>query len=83
MINIQQNYGVYGNTLKPSARFQRNGYRFIVKPSSVLVYDRNTWDGEYSMQVSSTIDRETYDSRRYQVGKNQDTIDALQSVMNA
>ena len=65
-----------------TARFNSNGYRFIVKEDDVLVYDR-TYGGEYSMNVSQAHDRQTYDAKRHQIQKNKELIDAVQTVISS
>ena len=70
------------NEANTSARFNSNGYRFVVKGDNVLVYDR-TYGGEYSMNAPQRVDRQAYDAKRYQVGKNSKLIDAVQTVINS
>jgi len=67
---------------KPRVRFQKNGYRFVVKADQVLVYERGD-NHEYSLNASATEDRQAYDAKRYQIKKNQSTIDAIQTVLTA
>jgi len=70
------------NNSNSTARFNSNGYRFIVKEDDVLVYDR-TLGGEYSMNVPQGKCRSTYDAKRYQVSKNRELIDAIQTVIKS
>jgi hypothetical protein len=70
------------NDTNNTARFNNNGYRFVVKENDVLVYDRTT-GGEYSMNIPQREDRITYDAKRYQVRKNRNLIDAVQTVISS
>ena len=70
------------NVTNSQARFTRNGFRFVVKPDDVLVYERDA-NTEYSLNASATVDRQSYDAKRYQIQKNIDVIEAVQTVLNA
>ncbi len=65
-----------------TARFARDGFRFIVKSDDVLVYERDNGT-EYSLNFRQQDNRKAYDAKRYQVSKQRTVIDALQTVMNA
>ena len=64
------------------ANFMKNGYRFIVKPSVINVYERDC-NSDYSLNYSATQNRAAYDSKRYQINKNRNLIDAIQTVLNS
>jgi len=67
---------------QPTARFMKNGFRFIVRPNDVLVYERQSNGSDYTLNQTATENRRAYDSKRYQIAKNRTVIDALQTVMN-
>jgi len=67
-------------------RFTRNGYRFAVTSNNVCVSKRDyVWGTEYELNSADTSEafRSTYDSRRYQISKNADAINAIQTVLNS
>lgn len=63
------------------ANFTRDGHRFIVSESNVLVYRRVGSETEYSLNLPKSADPSGYDAKRYQMKKNQKEIREVQKAL--